>query len=152
MDGQTFNYLWLIPLVPILFLVFFALIWFLVVWLISLLSGWYGLSQRYRTSQTPAGKKVAARYAFVNGARYGGNALNITTNDFGLFLETSAWFSLNHERLFIPWNELHSPEYMTFRNVELVKVQLGKPPMASLSLPITVFQEGAGRKLLPSSS
>jgi hypothetical protein len=114
------------------------------------MSGWQELAQKYRAQQPAMGKVWLSQYGFVNGGRYG-NVLNITTNEAGLFLETMALFSINHPRLFIPWSELHNPTETVRRNRPLIRVDVGYPTMASLSLPPAIFADGAGRKLLERS-
>lgn len=138
-----------IGLIPIAFLIAFPLMWCFVVWLISIMSGWQELAQKYRAQQPATGKLWLSQYGFVNGARYG-NALNITTNDTGLFLETLAIFSINHPRLFIPWSDLHNPNEVVLRHRPFIRVDVGYPTTASLSLPPAIFEEGEARKILGS--
>jgi hypothetical protein len=144
MTDQTFSPLWLCVLAPIGFVIYFVLLWLFVVWLIGAF-GWRGLAQRYRTQQRPAGKQWIGQYGFVNRARYG-NALNVTTNDAGLFIEPVAIFRFNHPSLFIPWQELHNPQPLVFRQRDLVQVDVGHPPVGTLRLPPAIFEQSEGCK------
>src|SRR5262245_11207025 len=100
--------LWLLILIPLGVLIILPLFWCFVVWMISLFSGWQRLAERYRAQQPTSGKQWFNQYGFVNQARYG-NALNIATNDAGVFLEMMPLFRLGHPRLFFPWSVLHNP-------------------------------------------
>lgn len=139
MTEQAFSPLWLFVILPLAFLIVFPLVWLMVVWLIGAF-GWRGLAHHYRTTQMPAGKRWIGQYGFVNGARYG-NALNITTNDAGLYIEPMALFRVNHPPLFIPWHDLHNPQPLVFRHRELVEVDVGQPPVGTLRLPPVIFEE-----------
>lgn len=144
MSEQTFSPLWLFVILPLAFLIYFPLFWLFVVWLISAF-GWQRFAP-YRTQQTPSGKQWLGQYGFVNGARYG-NALNITTNDMGLFIKPVALFRFNHPLLFIPWQDLHNPRPLVFRQRELVQVDVGHPPIGTLRLPLAIL-EASRRKSL----
>jgi hypothetical protein len=137
-------------LVPLIAIASFALIWLFVIWLISILSGWQRYAQTYRALQPADGKRWPSQYGLVNGSRYG-NALNLTTNDEGLFLEAVPFFNFNHPRLFIPWHDFHDATPITYRWRELLRVQVGTPAMGTMSLPPAVFAETAGRIVLEES-
>lgn len=141
------NSIWLLPLLPFGIAIGFILIWCFAVWLISIFSGWQRLAQRYHAPQPATGKVWAGQYGFVNGARYG-NALNVTTNDAGFFLEVVPIFKLSHPRLFIPWHDLHNPTPTVFRWRPLVRVEVGSPPVATLRLPREILEQSEGRTLL----
>jgi hypothetical protein len=142
--------IWLVAFIPFAVAIVIPLFWCFVIWLLSFMSGWHELAQKYRAQQPATGKVWLSQYGFVNGGRYG-NVLNITTNEAGLFLETMALFSINHPRLFIPWSDLHNPVETVLRNRPLIRVDVGYPTMASLSLPPGIFEEGEGRKVLEQS-
>ncbi len=136
---EQFSPLWLFVLIPVGFFIIFPIFWLFVVWLIGTF-GWRRMAQRYRTTQTPTGKQWLSQYGFINGARYG-NALNVTTNDMGLFIEPVALFRFNHPPLFIPWHDLHNPQPLVFRQRDLVQVDVGHPPVSTLRLPPDIFPD-----------
>ena len=144
---RNLTLLWLISLIPVIVIVGIPLFWCFVIWLISIISGWHRLAQRYRATQPATGKKWVSQYGYVNGGRYG-NVLNITTNAEGIFLETITLFSFNHPRLFIPWRDLHNPTPVTARYRNFYQVEIGNPATDTLRLPIEVFEQSEGRRLL----
>ena len=149
MTEPIFSPPWLFVILPLAFLIIFALFWVFVVWLISLF-GWQRLAARYCTEQTPTGNRWSGQYGFVNSARYG-NALNITTNDMGLFIGTVTVFRVNHPCLFIPWHDLHNPQPLVFRQRNLVQVDVGQPSVGTLRLPSAIFEESGRASLVESS-
>jgi hypothetical protein len=143
-----FNPLWFIPLIPLAILIIFPLFWCFVVWMISLIGGWQRLAERYRAQQPASGKKWFSQYGYVNRARYR-NALNLATNDAGVFIEVMPIFRFCHPPLFIPWRELHNPRNVVYRRRwPLVQVDVGAPPQATLSLPAAVFADGEGYAMM----
>lgn len=148
MSTFAINPLWLTPFIPLLVLILFSLFWCFVVWMISLIGGWQRLAKRYRAQQPASGKRWFNQYGYVNRARYR-NALNLATNDTGLFLETMPLFRIGHPRLFIPWQDLHNPRNVTYRRRwPLVQVDVGAPPQATLSLPAAIFADGGGYAIM----
>lgn len=139
--------LWLISLIPVVIIIGIPLFWCFVIWLISIISGWQRLAQRYRATQPAMGKKWFSQYGFVNGARYG-NILNLTTNEEGIFLEAIPLFSFNHARLFIPWRDLHNPTPVTFRYRDFYQVEIGNPATDTLRLPTVIVEQSEGRRVL----
>lgn len=147
MREETLLLVCLIALAPIAVLVGIVLFWYFVVWLISVLGGWARLAERYRATQPASGHHWWNQYGYVNRARYG-NALNLTTNETGLFLEVTPLFRFNHTPLFIPWSELHNPTPTTFRHWEFIRVDVGYPTIATLTLPPPIIEESDGRDVL----
>ena len=140
MSEVAFNPVWLFVLIPLALIVIFPLMWILVVWLISLTSGWQQLAERYPATQPATGRKWLGQFGLVNRARYS-NVLNLTTDDTGVWIEVIPLFRINHPPLFIPWHEIHSPQPVTFRWHQLVQVDVGHPRVATLRLPHEVFQQ-----------
>lgn len=148
---ESYSLLWLFLLIPLAFLICFPILWFFIVWMISLFGGWRPLAARYRAQQPVTGKQWTSQYGFVGSARYG-NGLNITTNATGLFLEVVSLFNFNHPPLFIPWHDLHNPQPIIFRQRELIQVDVGHPPVSTLRLPAAIFEEGEGNKIVEGAS
>jgi hypothetical protein len=137
--------IWLLCLiVPLAFaaaLVVFPLFWCFVVWMISLVSGWQRLAERYRTTRAATGQRWLAQYGLINNSRYA-NALDLTANEQGLFIEPVWLFRINHPRLFIPWQDFHNPAPFEFRWRHFVRVDVGNPPLVTMSLHPDIFEEG----------
>jgi hypothetical protein len=147
MREETILLICAIALAPIVLIVGFSLFWCFVVWLISAMGGWARLAERYRATRPASGHQWWNQYGFVNRARYG-NALNITTNESGLFLEVMPLFRVNHAPLFIPWSDLHDPAPTTFRRWDFIRVEVGHPTVATLTLPPAIFEESEGIRVL----
>ena len=147
MSEQGFSPLWLFVLIPLAFVIVFPVFWLFTVWLIGSFGGWQRMAQRYRAQQPPTGKRFVSQYGFVGGARYG-NALNVTANDAGLHISPVSLFAFNHPPLFIPWHDLHNPQPLVFRQRDLIQVNVGHPPMATLRLPPDIFEQRPGRRIL----
>jgi hypothetical protein len=129
------------------FIPVFLLFWCSVIWLISFLSGWQRLAQRYRSPQPASGKAWSWQYGMVGWAGYNG-VLILTANDQGLFMETLWLFGFGHPRLFIPWHEFQEIKVVSYFFRRQVRAKVGFPSVATVHLPAAVFEESAGRKLL----
>lgn len=137
----------LIPFIILAFAIVFPIFWMLVVGLISLLSGWQRLAQRYRATLPPSGQKWTWQYGMIGWAGYRG-VLNLTANDAGLFMEVMWLFRFGHPPLFIPWQEFREAKVTNFLFYRQVKAKIGFPTVATVRLPAAVFEETAGRKVL----
>ena len=138
--------LMLIPFIILAFAIVFPIFWTLIIGLISILSGWQGLAQRYRATLPPSGQKWTWQYGMIGWAGYRG-VLTLTANDAGLFMEVMWIFGFGHPRLFIPWQEFREAKVSHFFTRQ-VKAKIGFPTVATVRLPAAVFEETAGRKVL----
>jgi hypothetical protein len=118
-SASHFNPLWLLPIFPI----FFVALWSLISFVISRLSGWSALSDRFRATlpfSGPTWKWQSARMRL--GANYG-NSLIVGADPAGLFLATIFVFRLGHVPLFLPWHEISIQgrgQILTFAYLKLV--------------------------------
>jgi hypothetical protein len=138
---------WLLPFVLIAFAIIFPLFWCFVIWLISQLSGWQRLAQRYRALQPPSGKVWSWQYGMIGWAGYNG-VLTLTANAQGLFMETLWLFGFGHPRLFIPWQEFREVKVENYFFRRQVRAKVGFPPLATVRLPAAVFEQTEGRKVI----
>jgi hypothetical protein len=136
-----------IPLVVIAFAILFPIFWSLVIGLISVLSGWQRLAQRYRATLPPWGKKWSWQYGMIGWAGYNG-VLILTANSEGLFMETLWLFGFGHPRLFIPWHEFREAKVQSYFFRRQVTATVGFPPLATVRLPAAVFEQSEGQKIL----
>jgi hypothetical protein len=134
-------------LIILAFSIVFPLFWCAVIWLISQISGWGELAQHYRALQPPSGDLWSWQYGMISWAGYNG-VLNLTANAEGLFMETIWLFRFGHPRLFIPWHEFREAKVETFFFRRQVKAKIGFPPITTVRLPVAVFEETEGRKVL----
>lgn len=141
MNDQELS-LW--PVIPLIMVIF----WILVIALISHLSGWQRLAQRYRATLPPAGRSWHWQHGLIGWAGYNG-VLTLTAGAEGLFMEVFFPFGIGHPPLFIPWREMYQVERKNVLWRRQVQVKVGFPPLATLRLPAAVFEESEGRRLLP---
>jgi hypothetical protein len=90
------------------FAVIFPLFWMAVVVLISRLSGWAGLAQRFAVS--PEREVTGDRFAWSS-AQFGllgsySNCIDIVVSRNGLYMRPMVLFRTGHEPLLIPWNQI----------------------------------------------
>lgn len=133
--------------VVLLFGIVFPIFWSLIIGLISVISGWQRLAQRYRATLPPSGKVWRWQYGMIGWAGYNG-VLTLTANNQGLFMETLWLFGFGHPRLFIPWQEFREAKVNHYFFRRQVKTKVGFPHLATLRLPAAVFEESEGRQVL----
>jgi len=100
-------------IVPILLLLFFAGLWILISKIISVMSGWTKLAERYYSEQTFAGRYYRFQSAKLNKV-YFRNSLEMGMNEMGLYLIPLIFFRLFHKPLFIPWAEIETETLKTY--------------------------------------
>jgi hypothetical protein len=115
---SQFNPLWLLPIFP----VFFITLWCFISFLISRLSGWSTLSNRFSATLPFSGQKWNWQSARMRlGTNYG-NSLIVGADPSGLFLATIFVFRIGHTPLLLPWNEVSIRrrwQVLSFRYLEL---------------------------------
>jgi len=132
---------WLWVLVPVLFFTIFPLFWCFVVWLISQIGGWQRLARRYRTNDPMQGTQWTGQYGMVGVASYKGT-LHLATTPAGLYMQTSVFFRVGHPRLFIRWEDMHEAGKFSILWMQGIRVRVGQPVIATLSLPEAVMRSG----------
>jgi hypothetical protein len=99
---------------PLWFPLFFIALWLGVSTLLSLVGGWFALSQHYRAAQDIQGQKFRMTSGSVGWSGFipvgYGNCLIATVGDSGLRLGVFFLFRLFHPTLFIPWSAMESVE------------------------------------------
>ncbi len=126
--------------IPAFFLVF-PLMWAGVILLLSGLSGWQGLAQRYRS---PTGAPAQCQ-SFVSGGlglvSYR-NTLELSASPEHLYLGVFALFRVGHPWLAIPWSDVADAGQGQLLWVRLRRLELGPPggPTVRLKLPEDAWQ------------
>ena len=138
---------WLIVVMPLLFLILFPLMWCGVLWINSRLSGWNRLARHYRTDKIPSGKLFSRVQGHIGLVSYRA-VLECTANGEGLFLRPAALFRFAHPLLFIPWTEMHDVRRSALLWIPLVRAEIGHPRLAGPRLAARVFDESEGRLLV----
>jgi hypothetical protein len=117
---------WLLALIPLGFLIGFPLFWCAIVLLLSRLSGWHRLSERFRARAPFAGATRSGCYGRLGHVSYRGT-LTLGANDTGLYLAVMKIFAMGHPPLFIPWTEIRARRgRMLF--IPVVTLAIGSPP------------------------
>jgi hypothetical protein len=151
LSGDGIAVAWLVPLILLAFLVVFPLFWMLVVGLISLLSGWQRLAERYRATVPTVGPTVGETLHMQNGmigwARYNG-VLTLTAGPSGLFMEVFPLFRFAHPRLLIPWQEFRNARVEERFWQKQVRADIGFPTLVTVRLPAALFIDPPGSQVL----
>lgn len=90
---------------PLFIIFIFPVIWVLVVFMSSRLSGWKRLEHKYYYPNTYTGPILNPFIASIGIVKYGG-VLKIGYTEEGLYLTPSFFFKLFHKPLLIPWSEI----------------------------------------------
>ena len=126
------------PLFPALL---FAILGIVMLFVISHISGWASLAQRYRCEEGFSGDRLRFRSADMRYWGHYGKCLTMGANPQGFFLAMSIPLFPGFPPLFIPWNEicLRRGRFLWTKYVEL---RLGREP----AIPLRI-SEGLASKL-----
>jgi hypothetical protein len=91
---------------PFLFIVFFVALWCLILFLISVVSGWHSLARRFRCTREFARDAWTFRSAYMRYLSHYGTCLSFGADSSGLYLSVFPIFRVGHPPLFIPWSEV----------------------------------------------
>jgi hypothetical protein len=95
---------------PVGFAVFFVALWCSICFVISLMSGWFALSRRFRKQSEPCGEtKTAGPFFYSIYTRFWGHysgIIRLTAATEALYLSVLFLFRIGHPPLQIPWNEI----------------------------------------------
>ena len=112
------------PLFPLAFPFFFAGMWTGVSYLLSRLSGWSSLAERYRTGGAPDGERLAWTSGQIGGVSFR-SCLNLTLAPGGLFLVPLLPFRLFMPPLLIPWADVRFEGFRRRLFVDFACFRLG---------------------------
>lgn len=110
------------------FIVFFAAIWILVTKIISIVSGWSRLAEKYATTSRGEGERFRMASASIGSknmpANYGG-VLVVAIGTRGVFMKSCFPFSFFHKPLFFPWSKITdvTDEKFWWRPCATIKVE-----------------------------
>jgi len=121
-----------------LFLIFFVSLWLTVVFLLTKLSGWDKLAERYGDRQPFQGKIFHFYSGYVGLVRYKGT-INIGINLVGLYLNPSVLFRLNYPPILIPWHEINGCVEKKFLLMKYCIFNVGYPKITTIKLPSKIF-------------
>ena len=126
------------PYSPLLFALFFVAVWTLACFLISIVSGWFSLSQRFTMQAEPVGDtKSAGPFFYSVYMRFLCNyssVIRVTVAADALYLSVLFPFRIGHPPLRIPWEEIEM-ERSTFLWMKYIVLTLGREERIRLSIP-----------------
>lgn len=94
---------------PYSFVILFAALWCAICFLVSLLSGWYSLSKRFRKQSEPYGEtRIAGPLFYSVRMRFGnyGNSIRLAAAEDALYASVLFLFRVGHPPLRIPWDQI----------------------------------------------
>lgn len=142
------------PSDPTQFFPFFIFFWCAISFTLSLIGGWFSLSQHYRAKQPFVGERWRMRSGSMRLVSYG-SCLILGSNAEGLFLSVFFLFRIGHPPLFIPWSEVASVEQYRSFFFPMVRFRFKQEPSASFKisrgLALDIIKESRGRVSLAGS-
>ena len=123
------------------FLLITTLVWIVVGFVNSRISGWASLAQRYRYDEQFSGGRLRFRSAAMRYWGHYSNCLTMGANPQGFFISISIPFLVGHPPLFIPWNDI-TVRRIRFLWTTWVELHLSRQP----AIPLRV-SERLARKL-----
>ena len=121
---------------PLVFLVVFPLFWFAVAMLLSFLSGWFGLMERY-PDRPESALAVLANQSGSLGVVSMRRVLKLSVCPSGLRVGIMRIFGPFSRDFFVPWDEITVTRGDRFIQ-KVAKLSLGRPPVGNLTLPAEV--------------
>ncbi len=112
------------PLFPIAFPFLFAGMWVGVSYLLSRMSGWRALSQRYPAVAEPVGERLIWASAQLGGVSFR-SCLNMTLSPAGLYMVPARMFRLFMPPLLIPWSDVRFAGFPKVFFFEFACLRLG---------------------------
>ena len=125
---------------PLQAVIGFLLVWIGVSFLISLLGGWWSLSQYYPLQAYTTRKKWSFQSAAMRWLTGYGNCLHVSVTDRGLLLSVLFLFRTGHPPLLIPWEDISVEKYHS-RFMKGVRLNFSKVPNVPLYLREKLAQE-----------
>ncbi|TLD68775.1 hypothetical protein FEM03_20795 [Phragmitibacter flavus] len=136
----------MLGIVAFFLLVFFPLCLLLWHWMMHRIGGWGRLAANYGATVGIEGKQFRG-YGSVGLMPQ--NFLSFTANDEGLRIKRLQFFDRVNKPLFIPWKDFHGLRPgKSYTKETMVVLDIGRPVVGRLLLPVRVLQQSAGKVLL----
>lgn len=119
---------------PLTYLLLIPTVWLSLSWLLSRISGWHRLAQRYPGSHTIDGETAALRSGRIGPVNYY-SCLKFGISDEGLLISIAPPFRLGHPPLFIPWSHFHHVKEDGMMYSQKVKASIGQPTITRIIFP-----------------
>jgi hypothetical protein len=147
MEG-TANTTLIVLFVLVAFPIVFSALWIGITLVMSFIGGWRVLSEHYAASGKPAGFPELRRVTGMFGVASYKHVLTVITTDQGLYIANRTVFRFGHPPLFIPFSAIVDARRQTLFFWDYVAFDVGSPPIASIRLPLKVF-EGTPVEIAP---
>ena len=126
-----------------------AIVWTLVLELLSRAGGWKRVARRYKATKRPPGRTFRMQSCSFGWVDYIGTRTIVVSAE-GIYLGLWPILRLSHPALLIPWSALHVGSSNPTGLFKRVKVAIDQPALATLRLPYKVVEAAA--ELVPASS
>jgi hypothetical protein len=111
-----------------------------VLYVLSLMSGWQRLAQRYPARGEPDGKTFTWQSARIGRVQYN-NALKFTVSPNGLSVASWGPFRFAHAPFTIPWRDIYNVTFKKILWTETARFEVSIPPFATLQVSRKVIEE-----------
>lgn len=132
----------LVLFIFVAFPIFFGALWIGITLAMSFIGGWHQLAKHYAATGQPVGGRGFPRVTGMFGVASYKHVLTVITTDEGIHISNRAVFRFGHPPLFIPFSAIVYARRQTLFFWDYVAFEVGTPPIASVRLPLQVF-EGA---------
>lgn len=139
MEDSGSNETLVLLLILVAFPLVFGMMWCGVLFLLSHLSGWRRLAERYRASGQSGGHEFRWQSGYVGAVSYR-NCLNVRVGPSGVSLALVRPLHVFHPDLQIPWAALSNPQSMKVLWHESTRFDVGTPKVTTIRLPKTVVE------------
>jgi len=123
---------------PIYFGIFFVVMWVITSFIISKITGWSRLAEKYRTRRKPKSKLLLAVQVHWGSTYMAGNIYTIGCNTEGMYLGVLFPFRVGHPPLLIPWHDIK-----TSKISGLIKSRIQLNFGNNLSRPFEIYDKTA---------
>lgn len=124
------------------FPLYFFAVWFFVLKLLSVMSGWRRLAERYQTAEPFEGKFFRRQSGRLKQVKFNG-AIDVGVNKTGLYLVPMVLFRPFHKPLLIPWGEIQVEPVKKFM-FQGQRLSFQSFPGITLELPNRTFDKMIG--------
>ena len=142
MPHSTGPTLWLlVALIILVWPLFFIALWSAIVYGMSRLGGWHRLARTHGSAAlAPEGRIYQAITGMIGISSYK-RVLTIICSDKGMLVTVRWVFRMGHPPLFIAWSDVRNARRMTLFYRDYVAFDIGDPRIASMRLPLQVFDD-----------
>lgn len=111
-----------------------------VLYILSLLSGWHRLAQRYPARRETDGKTFKMQSAKIGWVNYN-NVLKFTISPNGLSVSSWGPFRFAHPPFTVPWRDIYNVTFKKILWSEIARFEVSIPPFATFQVSRKVIEE-----------